>query len=245
MDNENIIDRLIKFMNIKNLNNNQITVECGLSNGLIGNAIKNRRGLHSDTIEKILDRYRDLNPVWFTTGRGVEIISCENKLLTEEQEIVKSNMVREPDIDIYKLRTDRILQEQFIPIYDLDASAGVITMFDDLNSVNPIDFMYLPNAPECDGGIFAFGDSMYPQIKSGDILGFKLIHDLTEDIYWGEKYVLYIDLAGTVFRTIKYVHRGEDDKHFKLVSENRHHADKEVLISKIKKIALVRAVIRY
>lgn len=69
--NENILDRLELFMKANSLNNNQITVQAGLSVGLIGKALKSKRGgLNSDSIEKILHAYPALNPTWFITGRG-------------------------------------------------------------------------------------------------------------------------------------------------------------------------------
>lgn len=67
---ENILDRLSKFMDVSNLNNNKITVKADLSNGLLGNAFKSGKGLNSDSIEKILYAYPNLNADWFVTGRG-------------------------------------------------------------------------------------------------------------------------------------------------------------------------------
>lgn len=65
-----ITRRLQKFMEYKNLNANKITVDAGLSVGLIGRAIKNDSGLNSDTVEKILIAYSELNPEWFVSGNG-------------------------------------------------------------------------------------------------------------------------------------------------------------------------------
>ena len=67
---ENILDRLSKYMKKNGLNNNEITVAAGLSNGLIGNAFTKGKGLNTDTIEKILYAYPDLNVEWLFTGRG-------------------------------------------------------------------------------------------------------------------------------------------------------------------------------
>lgn len=87
----NIIDRLKEFMQYKGLNDNQITVQAGLSIGLIGKALKARKGLHSESIEKILYSFPELNPTWFITGKG-------DMLTTIKQVEVKpySNIVAEP-----------------------------------------------------------------------------------------------------------------------------------------------------
>lgn len=65
-----ITERLQKYMVHKNLNANKVTVDAGLSVGLIGRAIKNDSGLNSDTVEKILIAFNDLNPEWFISGAG-------------------------------------------------------------------------------------------------------------------------------------------------------------------------------
>ena len=65
-----ITERLKIFIDEMGLNDNQLTVAANLSVGLIGRAIKNNSGLNSDTIEKILSAYPDLNPNWLIMGEG-------------------------------------------------------------------------------------------------------------------------------------------------------------------------------
>lgn len=68
---ENILDRLEAFMKFKGLNNNQVTVKAGLSIGLLGKALKSKKGgLNSESIEKILHSFNDLNPEWLMLGNG-------------------------------------------------------------------------------------------------------------------------------------------------------------------------------
>ncbi|NJM16668.1 MAG: hypothetical protein HC896_16050 [Bacteroidales bacterium] len=75
---KNIIDRLEEYMNIRGLNDNQITIQAGLSVGLIGKARISRKGLHSESIEKILYAYKDINPEWFLIGIGEMLKSQAN-----------------------------------------------------------------------------------------------------------------------------------------------------------------------
>lgn len=65
-----IIERFIKYMDFKGLNDNRVTVDCGLSVGLIGKARKGASDLGRNTIEKILRVYTDLNRDWLLTGKG-------------------------------------------------------------------------------------------------------------------------------------------------------------------------------
>ena len=52
-------------------------------------------------------------------------------------------------------------------------------------------------------------------------------------------YLLSIDIDGEEYITVKYVQKSEHEGYIKLVSQNQHHADKEVEISRIRAIALI------
>ena len=64
------IDRFVEYMKIKGLNDNKVTLECGLSQGLLGQAKTGKSDLGAKTIDKILNKYQDLNKVWLLTGEG-------------------------------------------------------------------------------------------------------------------------------------------------------------------------------
>lgn len=70
INNEKFIDRLEMFMLEKGLNNNMLTEKANLSNGLIGKARKSRSEMNSESIERILLSFPDLNADWLLTGRG-------------------------------------------------------------------------------------------------------------------------------------------------------------------------------
>lgn len=63
-------DRLDKFMVFKGLNDNKITIETGISNGLIGKARKKGGGISLENISKILNTYPELSVEWLLTGNG-------------------------------------------------------------------------------------------------------------------------------------------------------------------------------
>lgn len=57
-------------MAFKGLNDNKVTIECGLSVGLLGKARSGKSDLGEKAIEKILNIYQDLSHVWLLTGEG-------------------------------------------------------------------------------------------------------------------------------------------------------------------------------
>lgn len=239
------INRLKQYIDFKGIKHGTFDREIGASNGYISKIIKSNGSIGSDFLEKISTIYIDLNPYWLITGRGQMIISNEKPTLTYDQENVKFSQLQESELEVYANRTDRLIVEQKIPVYDGTVTAGNVPVLDNINSLEPLDYIYIPNAPKCDGAIYAFGDSMYPLIKSGDLLAYKIIHDIKNDVFYGHKFILYIQTKDDIQRTIKYVKKieGEPD-YIRLVSENRHHGDKDVHISKVKAIAQVKITVR-
>ena len=70
-----IIERLGEYMRYAGLNDNQVTVQCGLSNSIIGNARKRGKSLNGKNIVKIISTYRDLIARWLLTGDGEMLVS--------------------------------------------------------------------------------------------------------------------------------------------------------------------------
>lgn len=154
------------------------------------------------------------------------------------------NQVRE-NTTVYKLRTDNIRDIQLIPLYNLEATAGLVELFRDQSVMIPVDTIKIPNLPKCDGAIYVTGDSMYPLLKSGDIVAYKQIHDFNNDIFWGEMYLVSVEVAGEEYVSVKYVQKSEKgDDYIRLVSQNHHHQPKDVSLSKVRAMALVKASIR-
>ena len=117
-------------------------------------------------------------------------------------------------------------------------------LFANNNALTPADHISIPHLPKCDGAIYVTGDSMYPLLKSGDIVLYKEVNDISNSIFWGEMYLISIDMDGEEYITVKYIQRASAQGMVKLVSENRLHQDKEIELSKIRALALVKATIR-
>ena len=172
----------------------------------------------------ILVQELNVNPEWLESGKG--------------------NMFNaEPDLTAYMHRTDNSLPLQSVPLYSIEGTAGLVPLFADQAQAKPVNFIHIPNLPKCDGAIYIVGDSMYPLLKSGDIVLYKQLGDIN-DIFWGDMYLLSIDIDGEEYVTVKYIQKSDREGYVKLVSQNPHHADKDVAINRIRAIALVKASIR-
>jgi len=165
---------------------------------------------------------------------------------TIEEKVNLEPKVNDQTMSIYKLKTDYYgVERQKIPLYEIEASAGLSLLFSSQNTQIPLDFITVPNAPKCDGALFVRGDSMYPLLKSGDIICYKRISNV-DNIIFGEMYLLDIDNGDDQFLTVKYVQKSDKgDSFVKLVSENHYHADKDEPIHNIRALAIVKLSIRY
>ena len=101
----------------------------------------------------------------------------------------------------------------------------------------------IPSIPLCDGAVYISGDSMYPILKSGDIVGFKEINSFSNLIY-GEMYLVSFTIEGDEYLAVKYVNRSEKEGCLKLVSYNAHHDPMDIPFSTINAMAIVKFSIR-
>ena len=203
----------------------------GASRGSISKAVKEGKSIGSNVLETIMSIYTDINPNWLLTGQGKMFLENDNFLENRQ-------------LATFQLKTDYSLENQQIPLYDIEAVAGLVPLFNDANVKQPIDYISIPRLPKCDGAVYITGDSMYPLLKSGDIVLYKEVQDKKNEIFWGEMYLLSIDMSGEEYITVKYIQKSELNGFVKLVSQNKHHQDKDVEFEKIKALALIKACIR-
>lgn len=164
-----------------------------------------------------------------------------NWLLTGEGEMTKSKRVEATKE--FVLKTDKREHIQQIPLYNLEAAAGLVQLFNNKQHVQ--EYISIPNLPKCDGAVYITGDSMYPLLKSGDIVMYKEVRDIVHGIFWGEMYLLTFEIAGDTYTMVKWLQRSEyGPDHIKLVSENQHHQPKDIPLSSIKAMAYIKASIR-
>ena len=193
-------------------------------------------------IELLYSKCVNINPAFLITGEGeVKISDIKTNGVVIEKTKSKAEVQAE---NVFKLKTDRSIHHQLVPLYNLEATAGVVALFNDNNSSTPIDFINIPNLPKCDAAVYVTGDSMYPLLKSGDIVMYKQVTDIANDIFWGEMYLIAIDLDGEEHVLVKYIQKSDREGCVRLVSQNKHHQDKDVSLSKIKALALIKASIR-
>lgn len=215
-------------------NDAELAAKLGYTKSSFSQIINEKVPLSDKFIDKICAVNENINKVWILTEKG-EMLNSHNETLMK---------VKEPS-SLYGTKSDSLVDGQKIPLYNIEATAGIVTLFSDTAETKPIDYIQIPNLPKCDGAVYISGDSMYPLLKSGDIVMYKVIHNIKDGIYWGEMYMISIDQDGDEMVTVKYIQKSDKgDKWIKLVSQNKHHDERDVQLSKVRALALIKASIR-
>lgn len=87
-----IFTRFDKYMTLKGLNDNQVTMQCDLAVGLLSQARKGKSDLGKKSIDKILNRYQDINRVWLLTGEGQMLNTIQDMDISDMERTVKERL---------------------------------------------------------------------------------------------------------------------------------------------------------
>lgn len=191
-----------------------------------------------DTLMVFLNAFPGLSAEWVLEGKGVPFpdrIDCP--------EIhVESDSVRL----IGGRVADRFDDECSIPVYSVDASANLDTLqATDSTADYVIGTVRVPNVPRCDGATYVRGDSMFPLLQSGDLIGFKKMPVSPESIFFGDVYLIWLNVEGDRYLTVKYIQpSSKGSEYVTLASANPNYQSKDVHLSAVRMLALVKFTIR-
>ena len=223
-----IVERLKEFIDFKHISISAFEKSVGLGNATFSKTLKVGGAIGTDKLEKILNVYPDINVDWLISGEGDMLNSIKEIAPTED----------------FSLPTDRHVSSQDIPLYGLDAAAGLVAIFNS-TAVEPTDYLRIPNLPPVDGALYVRGESMSPLLKSGDIVIFKKKTLSLDSIIWGEIYILSFDLDGDTYTSVKYIRKSDTPGCVRLVSYNPDFAPKDIPLSSITALALVKASLTF
>ena len=222
-----LLERISQLAENAHISFTGLEKKIGASKGVLSRAIQNNTDIQAKWICKIVENYPHYSSNWLLTGEGQMLNS----------EFVQPNHT-------FELTTDRKLSLQDIPLYDLSATAGIMAIFNDL-SITPEDYLRVPNLPPVDGAIYVRGESMTPLLKSGDIIIYKKLALSLDSILWGQIYLLSFDAGGDTFTVVKYIQKSDDPERIRLVSHNSHFEPKDIPLSSIRALAIVKASITF
>ncbi len=228
-----ILERIKEYIDYKGITVAAFEKSIGMSNASFGKSLKSGKGIGSDKLEKILKVYTDISSCWLLTGEGT---------MLKTDTAIPSETTVQP---IYQPRSpEKKVDNQIINLYDFEATAGLRELLDNRHA-NIIDTIKIPNMPKCDGAIHIVGDSMYPLLKSGDIVFYKEVPVDVQHVFYGEMYLLSYNIDGDDYVVVKYIKKSTKGEPFvTLASQNPNHSDKDIDFRHVNAIALIKASIR-
>lgn len=201
--------------------------------GISRSTLSNWIARNSIDFPLVLGRMKEVDYNWLLTGKGTPKPHprvCNSELAQGEVEILHNP--KSPDA----------VADRSVTLYDISAAANLKTLLEDRPQY-AVGKIQIPSVPICDGAIYVSGDSMYPILKSGDIVGFKSISSFVDVIY-GEMYLVSFERGGDEYLAVKYVNRSETPDCIRLVSYNVHHDPMDLPLQTINAMAIVKFSIR-
>lgn len=208
IDNSGIIERIKQFIDYKSITTNKFEVHSGIARGYLARL---KGSVGSDKLNGIMIAYPELNIEWLIAGKG---------------EMLKSNTA----IPLSQSSSQNTIK--YFP--SVNGSMGGVEFLDSPDE-SSIDII-LPGFNECKFAINAYGDSMYPVIKSGQVV---LLMEWKESfIDWGH---IYLVVTKNGYRAIKYLRPSEKEGFIRCESENKEFNPAfEVEINDIHRLFLVK-----
>ncbi len=184
----NFSDNLSSFLKLKGISVRAVEQQIGCSNGVISRCINKGTDISSQWVSKILEIFPDLSADWLMTGKGemlkTDYTSRQNSV---PQTPIIDQTYSEIPVDI---QANGLGKKQTRPRIPYEAAAGSLSIAIDSISENQCDRLPLiPTFPSYDFTIIARGDSMEPNIESGDELACRFIKE-SAFIQWGRTHVL-------------------------------------------------------
>ena len=236
MEKEKAIEVLNSVIDYLGITVNQLSESIGKNRSQWAYDVLNpekKVGISKNIAELISQKYPQISKSWLLTGEG--------DMLKEEPHVSEVTEVK----SLSNLKSKEVKKdEQMVNLYDFEASAGLRSLLDN-NHANVIDSIRIPNLPKCDGAIHIVGDSMYPLLKSGDIVLYKEMPVDMQHLFYGEMYLISYIIEGDAYVVVKYINRSpQGEPYVTLVSQNPHHADRDIDFRTVNALALVKASIR-
>ena len=222
-----IVKRAKRVLNFKT--DAELATHLGVSRSTLSNWIAR----NSIDFPLLLEKLKEVDYNWLLVGKGQPMHQskyCHGGIVSGEVEM------------IHNPKTADSMADRSVSLYNINAAANLKTLLANKPQY-VVGKIQIPDIPVCDGAVYISGDSMYPILKSGDIVGFKEISNFSSVIY-GEMYLVSFNIYVDEYLSVKYVNRSDAEGCIRLVSYNPHHEPMDVPLACIQAMAIVKFSIR-
>jgi len=116
-----VTDRLLKYLEYKELSVYAFEKACGLANGYLKKQQKGKGSIGSDILEKINHHYADLDLLWIITGKGTMLLQGD-QVIENKQPVLREKRQDEEQIVLLKAaladkeKIIRLLEQQLTQV---------------------------------------------------------------------------------------------------------------------------------
>lgn len=213
---DTVVERLKEYLSVKGITVSKAESMIKVSNGTLSKPFKKGTTIKTDTLEKFLNYFTDLNAAWlFSDNENVEMeigydVEANNNIVTEPTK----------ESFIPKVVTVDNQGKENILMVPVPAQAGY------LNGIGDPEYLQsLPSyrLPKLNNGTFRMfevkGHSMYPTIHAGAIAVGEWCEDWLNDIKDNQIYIIVSKEDGIVIKRV--LNRIEKYDNLFLKSDNR------------------------
>lgn len=200
---ENLKSRVLKYIEYLGISIQAFESSVGLSNAAVSKMGDNTRRA---TVDKISNKYPDLNVSWLLTGEGDMLKDAADNLP------INTDINATGDLNGKDYR--------LVPLINID-SVGGIHSDNSIDSSEQYVIKMLPftEARSGDVAILQSGNSMYPTIPSGSALLIRQVVDWQEYFGYGNLYVLWLKDGRRITKVVQ-CYDDAPDKYVLCVSYN-------------------------
>lgn len=219
---ESIVARLKGYLEFKSISTSIAEKRIGVSNGTLSKPFNANTTIKTDTLEKFLKVYTDVNPEWVLLETG--------------------SMIKDVELNYMEGSTDKYDVLKPIPLVSVSAVGGFGNHSFAISDRDVKEYYTIPKFrhKKVDFMIEVEGSSMYPKYNSGDVVACTIINE-NSFIQWNKTHVIATKEQGIIIKRIK---KASDNERLCMMSDNKDYDAFEVPKEEIIGMALVVGVIR-
>ena len=229
-----LTERLKQFRKELHLTQDAVAARLGIGKSALS-MIENGHAALSARNRDLLIRAYGLNPAWLDEGREPMLVGRSETDDPSAGEASTTAPLPVPE--------GGSLHRQVIPLYGIDPTGGLSSLLEYPENFTPEEYLQIPGLTRCDGAVRAGDNGMSPLFRRGDLILYRRA-DRGEDPFWGDMYLVGVEMEGEEYITVRYLRPGKREGFLELRGNDPSLPGREVERRRIRAWARVVAVLR-
>ena len=179
-----------------------------------------------EILSAILNTFRNVDAEWLISGRGEMLVGSERI----------GNIISEAPAEYLKGRSI-----PFFRMSDFESLTGLLYE----ERVEASERMFIPGVPRCDGAVVLSGSVGNFGFSAGDIIMYRALTVNENNIFYGGRYLISVDMGGVDYLYAGYVFGTECHSRIRLSVTSTQKYAKEIEVDRINALALIVGVVQF